>query len=385
MNYYVLYWPIITFYSVALKKLPMKLWTEMYNINFNERNAYESTVGNKQQAFLSGGGSSFQPGKVALTNFMDAQYYGEIGLGTPEQKFTVVFDTGSSNLWVPSTRCSSVACWVHTKYDSSKSSTYKANGTEFAIRYGTGSLEGVISNDLLTVGNIQVQGQDFAESVKEPGLTFAMGRFDGIFGLGYDTIAVNRAVPPFFHMVHRKLVEQPVIGVWMNRAEEGQEGGELIFGGTNKNHYDEATLSWAPVIRKGYWEVHLEKVFLGDEEIDLGTLTMGAAIDTGSSLFAVPTATAEQIANMVGATKTWNGQYTVDCDTLRILPDLTLTFNGKHFTLKGKDYVLKAQNQCILGMMGLDIPSPAGPLWIVGKYEKSVREVISLNRRCLPP
>jgi saccharopepsin len=63
------------------------------------------------------------------------------------------------------------------KYDAKQSSTYKANGTEFKIQYGTGSLEGVISNDVMSIGDLTIKKQDFAESTVEPGLTFAFGKF----------------------------------------------------------------------------------------------------------------------------------------------------------------------------------------------------------------
>lgn len=82
---------------------------------------------------------------LPLTNYMDAQYYGTIEIGTPPQEFTVIFDTGSSNTWVPSKKCHSLACYLHNRYDSSDSETFERDPREFAIRYGSGAVEGFIS------------------------------------------------------------------------------------------------------------------------------------------------------------------------------------------------------------------------------------------------
>jgi len=298
---------------------------------------------------------------VPLSNFMNAQYYTEIEIGTPPQTFKVILDTGSSNLWVPSTKCTSIACFLHTKYDSGASSTYIANGSDFSIQYGSGSMEGFVSQDSLTIGDLTIKHQDFAEATKEPGLAFAFGKFDGILGLGYDTISVNHITPPFYSMINAGLLDSPVFSFRLGSSEE--DGGEAVFGGIDHSAYS-GKITYVPVRRKAYWEVELEKVSFGDDELELENT--GAAIDTGTSLIALPTDVAEMLNAQIGATKSWNGQYQVDCAKVPDLPDLSFYFNGKPYPLKGTDYILEVQGTCISSFTGLDINLPGGSLWIIG-------------------
>jgi len=309
----------------------------------------------KTQDFDMSGGHA-----VPINNFLNAQYFSEITIGTPPQSFKVVLDTGSSNLWVPSKKCGSIACYLHSTYDADKSSTYKANGTEFEIRYGSGSLSGYVSQDTLKIGDITVEKQDFAEATSEPGLAFAFGRFDGILGLGYDSISVNGIVPPFYNMLKDKSLDEPVFAFYLGSTDQESE---VVFGGVDEDHY-EGKVTKLPVRRKAYWEVELNEIKFGKSSAKLENT--GAIVDTGTSLIALPTTLAELLNNQIGAKKGYNGQYSIECDKRDGLPDLTFQLAGKDFTIGPYDYILEVQGSCISALFGMDFPEPVGPLVILG-------------------
>lgn len=249
------------------------------------------------------GGGDLQSGDgVELKNYLDAQYYGEIGIGTPPQNFTVVFDTGSSNLWVPSSKCRlSIACYIHPKFKGSQSSTYKVDGKQCNIQYGSGAVYGVLSEDKVSVGDLEVSGQKFMEATKEPGLTFVLAKFDGIFGLGFKEIAVDDVTPVWYNMLDQGLVSEPVFSFWLNRNADDDAGGELIFGGMDADHYT-GEHTYVPVTRKGYWQFDMGDFLIDGETTGFCAGGCAAIADSGTSLMAGPTGIVTAINEAIGAT-----------------------------------------------------------------------------------
>nr|XP_046186719.1 LOW QUALITY PROTEIN: napsin-A [Oncorhynchus gorbuscha] len=305
-----------------------------------------------------------------LTNFMDAQYYGVISIGTPPQDFTVLFDTGSSNLWVPSIHCSflDVACWLHHRYNSKKSSTYVQNGTKFSIQYGRGSLSGFISGDTVSLAGMQVTGQQFGEAVKQPGITFAVARFDGVLGMGYPTISVRNITPVFDTAMAAKLLPQNIFSFYISRDPSAAVGGELMLGGTDPLYYT-GDLHYVNVTRKAYWQIEMNNVEVGNQ-LTLCKAGCQAIVDTGTSLITGPVEEVRALHKAIGAMPLLMGEYWIDCKKVPSLPVIAFNLGGKMFNLTGDDYILKESQMglkiCLSGFMAMDIPPPAGPLWILG-------------------
>ncbi|XP_010659757.1 cyprosin-like isoform X1 [Vitis riparia] len=298
---WALTFPLLQASSDGLVRIGLKKWRLDYNRIRAARMARRAkSIGGVVKSMYQGLGDS-DGESVLLRNYMDAQYYGEIGIGTPPQNFTVVFDTGSANLWVPSTKCHfSIACLFHSKYNSRLSTTYIDLGKEGEIHYGSGSISGVFSQDNVQVGSMAIKNQVFIEATREASLVFVLGKFDGILGLGFEEIVVGNATPVWYNLLRQGLVQEDIFSFWLNRDPQATDGGEIVFGGVDKRHF-KGQHTYASITQKGYWQFEMGEFLIGYQSTGFCEAGCAAIVDSGTSLIAGPTAIVTEINHAIGA------------------------------------------------------------------------------------
>lgn len=315
------------------------------------------------QRASKGHGMSFKTtstGSIVINDYENSQYYGEIGLGTPNQMFNMIFDTGSSDLWTASSNCDD-SCGRHAEYNSAESSTYIANGTVFHIQYGSGPVSGYQSVDNLNFGGLTVVQQGFAEVTDASGLgaAYSLGKFDGILGMAFPVLSVNKIPTAFENLYNQNLVTQNLFAFYLGNS--ARDKGELTLGGTNPKHYT-GGITWVNLYSATYWEILLENVVVGGTSYPT-TKGMKAIVDTGTSIMTGPSDIVSQIAKQLGAKEFIAGEYLMKCDATE---NIEFVIDGNTYTLTPEDYLIPDGDICLLGLMALDIPKPTGPLFILG-------------------
>lgn len=266
-------------------------------------------------------------------------------------------------MWVPSTSCPTLEC-PYSRFDPSKSSTFKDINSNFSIEYGIGSVKGEYATDTVTVAGVSVQNQQFglASTTSDILTTNSVGGSgsdtpsvnssssndvvgNGILGLGYPrlTSAASKGgegYNPFvFNLVEQNLISQHIFSVYMNNADQVGWAGEVIFGGVDDSKFS-GNISYLPVAKLQtssnplssiissssayfYWMTYGQGVAVENPQSTRATSNVSFdqvtafIIDTGTTLTYLPNNMAVSIAeSLVGA-----GNYALDTQSQVFVAD----------------------------------------------------------------
>ncbi|KAI9287151.1 rhizopuspepsin 4 precursor [Umbelopsis sp. AD052] len=323
-------------------------------------NKYQKYVQSKKTSVLASTGS------VNMTDVQnDVEYYGIVKVGTPPQSFKLDFDTGSSDLWFASTLCSST-CSGKTKYDSSKSSTYKKDGRSWSITYGDGSASsGILATDTVNLGGFSIKSQTI-ELAKKISTSFSSDPIDGLLGLAFDSITtVSGVKTPVDNLISQKLISKPQFGVFLGKQSNGG-GGEYVFGGYDSTKFN-GKLTTVPVDNsQGFWGITVSSTTINSRSV---SSSFSAIIDTGTTLLLFTNSVAAKVAAAYGATDNGDGTYAISCDASTLSP-LSFKINGATFSVPAEDLIFENDSgSCIAGFGYASLPfAILGDVFIKNNY-----------------
>ncbi|KAI3370112.1 hypothetical protein L3Q82_024901 [Scortum barcoo] len=291
---------------------------------------------------------------VPMTYDLGITYYGEIGIGTPPQFFKIIFDTGSSDLWVLSESCTSSACENHLKFNSSASSTFQAGTEPFYISYNSGFVSGSIGYDVIKISDIYVEHQIFGLTDSEA-VSVDSVPWDGILGLAFPGDGLKGGTPLFYSMWNQGKIPQNMFSMYLSSSIEDSM---LILGGTDSSYYN-GSMNWIPLFRAtNFWNIYIQSITINGNTVACSA-GCEALVDSGTSVITGSSNDINNINGWLGAISNPYGAGSVSCTNMELLPDVVFNINGYSFALPPSAYITKSASGCTTGF--------APGSWILGE------------------
>jgi len=289
-----------------------------------------------------------------------------IEIGHPRQKFKVIFDTGSSNLWIMGSECGSASCKLHRSFNPKLSNSFRKKNVEMTVQFGSGRIKGYLGHDTFHLGPIHVKHQTFGQIMQADGEVFSALKFDGILGLSFPGLSAAGYKPVFDNVIRQNLLGSNMFSFYL--ATHGSKRASYVILGAPDSALYSGKIRYVEVSKELYWQVDMVDIKIGGKPLNLcgdrPNKLCTAVVDSGTSLMTGPS---DKVHKVIDAIPYKPGM------KIRDLPVLTYVLKDRHgvqeFDLLPRFYMIRHPHLGTAkpGFMGLDIPKPRGPLWILGE------------------
>jgi candidapepsin len=283
---------------------------------------------------------------VSIANQQD--YYSiALGLGTPVQNFNVLLDTGSSDLWVynvtDTNDCKKGGCAFTGQYNDALSSSYVFLNDDYSIHYVSGSAYGNWGTETLTVGDITLEGFQFACANNAGGQVGVMG----ISVENDESIQPYQNTYPNFPVALQNAgyIDRLVYSLYLD--SQTATSGTFLLGGIDYAKFS-GSLVYLPLADSGGMDLNYNSIsYNGKDYAGSGTATL----DSGTSYTYIPDQAFQALASALklGALSTGGtGLNYIDCDS-----DVTIEFGFEGVTIVAQSSQLvipESNGKCVFGI-----------------------------------
>jgi len=307
---------------------------------------------------------------VSLTNYFNRMYTGTVAVGTPAKEFSLVFDTGSADMWLFSENASSKKMSFVHYYDENASSTSKVSNTAWSIQYGKGSASGRLVTDVVSLAGLTASQVTFAEATKwSDDFESEQMPLDGLLGLAFSSVSSANAETLVDVLLRQGKIKERVFSFYL--TADAASGSQFILGQPDLSLTSGQELTYLDLASsQGMWLLSMQGIKFGDQTLSYCQgASCGVLVDTGTSFIGMPTPDFYDFVSRIQAVRpdcgldSGSGLILCSSSSASGFPDLSFSLQGHYFTLTGDMYYDQVQQ--VVGMMPIDVGSGGG-FWILG-------------------